>query len=77
MYTLNEAPFSKYWPEDGFVKTEICSQNYVLFIIYWCCVKSELTTLLNITTLRYLVELLLEAIWYIWQDDTRSDLPFW
>jgi hypothetical protein len=24
-------PANKYWPEDGFDETEICSQNYVLF----------------------------------------------
>jgi len=39
MYTLNVPPFSKHWPEDVFVETEIrvCNQK----LMYWCCVKRE------------------------------------
>jgi hypothetical protein len=27
MYTLNVPPYGERWPEDGFVKNEICSQE--------------------------------------------------
>ena len=27
MYTLSVPPYSYHWPEDGFVKTETCSQE--------------------------------------------------
>jgi hypothetical protein len=42
MYVHMNVPlYSKYWLDGDFVKTETCSQNYVLLIIYCCCVKAE------------------------------------